>query len=88
MAAGGSQICCGRFGSAEAKSWVFALSEQVPWQELVPVGFWLGDGRGRRRWRAPLFPTKLSSVVRGGGEGLSSPPSLCPPAFLLSEQNC
>ena len=38
MAAGGSQICCRRFGSTEAQSWVFAWSEQVPWQELVPFG--------------------------------------------------
>ena len=84
MAAGGSQIRCRRFGSAEAQSWVFAWSEQVPWQELVLFGILAGDGRGRWRWRAPLFPTKLSSVVRG----LSSSPSLCPPAFPFSEQSC
>ena len=81
MAAGGSQIRCWRFGSAEAQSWVFAWSEQFPWQELVPFGIL---AQGRWRWRAPLFPTKLSSVV----QGLSSPPSLCPPAFPLSEQSC
>ena len=38
MAAGGSQIHCWRFGSAEAQSWVFVQREQVPWQELVPFG--------------------------------------------------
>ena len=47
MAAGGSQIRCRRFGSAEAQSWVFAPSEQVPWQELVPFGIlaggWVGE---------------------------------------------
>ena len=84
MAAGGSQICCLRFGSAEAQSWVFVPREQVPWQELVPFGILAGDGRGRWRWRAPLFPAKLSFVV----QGLSSSPSLCPPAFPLSQQSC
>ena len=29
-----------------------------------PLGFWLGDGQGRCRWGAPLFPAKLSSVLR------------------------
>ena len=84
MAAGGSLIRCWRFGSAEAQSWVFARSEQVPWQELVPFWILAGDERGRWHWRAPLFPTKLSSVVGG----LRSSPSLCPPAFPLSEQSC
>ena len=30
-----------------------------------PLRFWLGDGRGRWCWQVPLFPAKLSSVVRG-----------------------
>ena len=30
-----------------------------------PLGFWLGDGRGRWHWQVPLLPTKLSSVVWG-----------------------
>ena len=84
MAAGGSQIRCRRFGSAEAQSWVLCGASKFPGSNWFPLGFWLGDGRGRWRWRAPLFPTKLSSVVRG----LSSSPSLCPPAFLLPEQSC
>ena len=42
-----------------------------------PLGFWLGDGQGRRRWLVPLFPAKLSSVI----QGLSNSPSLCPPAL-------
>ena len=83
MAAGGSQIRCRRFGSAEAQSWVFARSEQVPWQELVPFGILAGGWAGEMAL-APLFPAKLSSAVRG----LSSSPSLCPPAFPLSEQSC
>ena len=81
MAAGGSQIRCRRFGSAEAQSWVFVQREQVPWQELVPFGILAGGWAGEMK---PLFPAKLSSVVWG----LISSPSLCPPAFPLSEQSC
>ena len=81
-AAGGSQTHQ-RDGSVEAQRWVFARSK-FPGRNWFPLGFWLGDGRGRWRWRAPLFPTKLSSVVWG----LSNSPSLCPPAFPLSEQSC
>ena len=84
MAAGGSHTRCWRVGSTEAQCWVFAQSKQVPWQELVPCGILAGDGRGRWHWRAPLFPNKLSSVIRG----LSNSPSRCPPAFPLSEQSC
>ena len=84
MAAGGSQIRCRRFGSAEAQSWVFVQGSKFPGRNWFPLGFWLGDGRGRWRWRVPLFPTKLSSVVWG----LSNSASLCPPAFPLSEQSC
>ena len=84
MAAGGSQIRCRRFGSAEAQSWVFAHSEQVPWQELAPFGIFAGGWAGEMSLESTLFPIKLSSVVRG----LSSSPSLCPPAFPLSEQSC
>ena len=84
MAAGGSQICCQRFGSAEAQSWVLHGSSKFPGRNWFSLGFWLGDGRGRWRWLAPLFPTKLSSVILE----LSSSPSLCPPAFPLSKQSC
>ena len=38
----------------------------------LSLGFWLGNGRGRWRWPAPLFPAELRSVVRP-----------LPPAFLL-----
>ena len=84
MAAGGSQTRCRRGGSSEAQRWVFVLSKQVPWQELVPFGILAGDGRGRWHWQAPLFPAKLSSVI----QGLSNSPSLCSPAVPLSEQSC
>ena len=85
MAGGGSQICCRRFGSAEAQSWVFVRgASKFPGRNWFSLGFWLGDGRGRWRWRAPLFPAKLSSDI----QGLSNSPSLCPPAFPLSEQSC
>ena len=58
MAEGESQIRCRRFGSAEAQSWVFAWSEQVPWQELVLFGIFGwgmggGDGAGKRLCSPP-----------------------------------
>ena len=84
MAAGGSQIHCRRFGSAEAQSWVFVQREQVPWQELVPFGILAGGWAREMALAVPLFPAKLSSVVLG----LSNSPSICPPAFPLSEQSC
>ena len=31
----------------------------------LPLGFWLEDGRGSRHFPPPLFPAKLSSVLRG-----------------------
>ena len=46
MVGGGSQIRCRRFGFAEAQSPVFAPSEQVPWQELVPFGILAGGWAG------------------------------------------
>ena len=79
MAAGGSQICCRRFGSAAAQRWVFAQSK-FPCRNWFPLGFWLGDGRGRWRWQEPLFPNKLSSVV-WGAQQLSLPLSSSLPAF-------
>ena len=82
VAPGGSQTRQ-RDGSAEAQHWVFAGCKQVPWQEPVPLGFWLGDGRGRWHWRASLFPTMLSSVLRGS----TTLPSHFSPAFPLSEQS-
>ena len=44
-----------------------------------PLGFWLGDGRGRWRWPAPLFPVKLNSVFWG-----STP---LPPVVLLPSRS-
>ena len=77
MAAGGSQIRCRRFGSAEAQSWVFALSEQVPWQELVPFGLLAGGWVREMALASAFFPTKLSSVFRGS---TPLPPSVLSPA--------
>ena len=84
MAAGGVRPAAG--GVALQKHSVGCLrgASKFPGRNWFPLGFWLGDGRGRWRWRAPLFPAKLSSVIRG----LSNSPSLCPPAFPLSEQSC
>ena len=84
MAAGGSQIHCRRLGSAEAQSWVFVRSQQVPWQELVLFGILAGGWAGEMALGSAFVPHKLSSVF----QGLSSSPSLCPPAFPLSEQSC
>ena len=84
MAAGGSQIRCRRFGSAEAQSWVFARSEQVPWQELVPFGILAGGWAGEMALASAFVP-RQTELCR---PGLSSSPSLCPPAFPLSEQSC
>ena len=52
-----------------------------PGRTWFPLGFWLGDRRGRWHWRVPLFPAKLSSII----PGLSNSPPLCPPAFPFSE---
>ena len=82
MAAGGVRPAAG--GVALQKHSVGCLrgASKFPGRNWFPLGFWLGDGRGRWRWRAPLFPAKLSSVVLG----LSNSPSLCPPAFPLSSR--
>ena len=84
MAAGGSQIRCRRFGSAEAQSWVFAWSEQVPWQKLVLFGI-LAGGWAREMALASAFVPHQTELCH---PGLSSSPSLYPPAFLLSKQSC
>ena len=84
MAAGGSQIRCRRFGSAEAQSWVFAWREEVPWQELVPFGILAGGWAGEMALASAFVPHQTELC----GPGLSSSPSLCPPAFPLSKQSC
>ena len=81
MAAGGSQIRCQRFGSAEAQCWVFAQSEQVLWQELVPFGI-LAGGWAREMALASAFVPQQTEFCR---PGVSNSPSLCLPAFPLSE---
>ena len=84
MAAGGSQIRCWRFGSVEAQRWVFARSEQVPWQELVLFGILAGGWAGEMALASAFVPhqTELCPL---GAQQLSV---LCPPAFLLSQQSC
>ena len=79
MAAGGSQIRCRRFGSAEAQSWVFARSEQVPWQELVPLGF--AGGLAREMALASAFVPHQTELCRPGAQQLSLPLSSSLPAF-------
>ena len=84
MAAGGSQIRCRRFGSAEAQSWVFAWSEQVPWQELVLFGI-LAGGWVRAMALASAFVPCQTELCHPRAQHLSLP---FPPAFPLSEQSC
>ena len=72
MAEGGSQIRCRRFGSVEAQSWVFVLSEQVPWQELVPFGI-LAGGWAREMALASIFVPRQAELCRPGAQQLSLP---------------
>ena len=80
MAAGGSQIHCRRVGSAEAHSWVFARSEQVPWQELVPFGILPGGWAGEMVLASAFVPHQ-TELCRPGAQQLSLPLSTSLPAF-------
>ena len=80
MAAGGSQIRCWRFGSTEAQSWVFGLSEQVPWQELVPFGILAGGWAGEMALASAFVP-RQTELCRQGAQQLSLPLSSSLPAF-------
>ena len=84
MAAGGSQIRCRRFGSAEAQSWVFAQSEQVPWQELVPFGILAGGWAREMALASTLVPCQAVLCC----QGLNNSPSRFPPALPFSKQSC
>ena len=84
MAVGGSQIRCRRFGSTEAQSWVFARSEQVPWQELVPFGI-LAGGWAREMALASAFVPCQAELCPLWAQKLSLPLSSSLP---LSEQSC
>ena len=76
MAAGGSQICCRRFGSAEAQRWVFARSEQFPWQELVLFGILAGGWAGEMALASAFIPHQTELCHPGGSAAL-------PPFVLL-----
>ena len=80
MAAGGSQIRCQRFGSAEAQGWVCARSEQVPWQELVLVGI-LAGGWAREMALASAFVPHQTELCSPGAQQLFLPLSSSLPAF-------
>ena len=82
-APGGSQTRW-RDGSAEAQLWVFAWCKQVPWQELVPFGI-LAGGWAREMVLASAFVPRQAELCLSGA---SNSPSLCPPAFPLSDQSC
>ena len=80
MAMGGSQTCCWRGGSAEAQSWVFVQSEQVPWQELVLFGI-LAEGCAGEMALACAFVPHQTELCRPGAQQLSLPLSSSLPAF-------
>ena len=80
MAAGGSQIRCRRFGSAEAQCWVFAQSKQVPWQEPGPFGI-LAGGWAREMALASAFVPRQAELCHTGAQQLSLPLSSSLPAF-------
>ena len=80
MAAGWSQIRCRRFGSSEAQSWVFARSEQFPWQGLVPFRI-LAGGWVREMALASAFVPHQTELCRPGAQQLSLPLSSSLPAF-------
>ena len=86
MAAGGSQTRCRRFGSTEAQSWVFAQSEQVPWQELVPFGI-LAGGWVREMALASAFVPHQTELCRPGGSATLPPFVLQPSRFLSRAVN-
>ena len=80
MAAGGSQIHCRRFGSAEAQSWVFARSEQIPWQELVLFGILAGGWAGEMALASAFVPHQTELCCQGAQQ-LFLPLSSSLPAF-------
>ena len=80
MAAGWSQIRCRRFGSSEAQSWVFARSEQFPWQGLVPFRI-LAGGWVREMALASAFVPHQTELCCLGAQQLSLPLSSSLPAF-------
>ena len=65
MAAGGSQNRCRRIGSAEAQSWLFARSEQVPWQELVLFGILAGGLAGEMAVASTVVPHQTELCCQG-----------------------
>ena len=80
MAAGGSQIRCWKFGSAEAQSWVFARSEQVPCQELVLFGILAGGWAGEMAL-ASAFVAHQTELCCQGAQQFSLPLSSSLPTF-------
>ena len=68
-----------RDGSTEAQQWVFGGASKFGEGNCFPLGFRLGDGRGRWRLPAPLFAAELNSFFRAQQLSLlvsSSPPAL------------
>jgi len=81
VAAGGSQIRCWRFGSAEAQSWVFARSEQVPWKELVLFGILAGGWAGEMALASAFVPRQTELCCQGSA---ALPPFVLQPSRFPS----
>ena len=81
MAAGGSQTHCQRGGSAEVQSWVFARSNQFPWQELVPFRI-LAVGWAREMALVSTFVPRQTALSSRGSANL--PPFVLQPSCFLS----
>ena len=86
-----SVVPCGRGPAAlggrltRSEGWIYrsttlgVCAMQASSVNWFPLGFWLGDGRGRWCWLASLFPAELSSVFQ------SSTP--LPPGVLLPSRS-
>ena len=81
-----SVVCFGREADL-SEGWIHrstalgVCAVQASSVNRFPLGFWLGDGRGRWRWPVPLFPAELSSVFQGSIPLL---PNLLSPSCSLS----
>ena len=84
MAAGGSQIPAR--GLAPQKHRVGCLRgvSKFPGRNWFSLGFLAGGWAGEMALASAFVPHQTELCL----QGLSSSPSLCPPAFPLSEQSC
>ena len=79
MAAEGVRSAAGGLAPQKHRVGCLRGGSKFPGRNWFSLGFWLGDGRGRWRWRAPLFPIK--QLCRPGAQQVSLPLSSSLPAF-------